>query len=315
MNEISIGMKLTVSEITKRLFDALWSQYVRRVSYAGTYADMVLKNGNRVVTDHIAFRTLNTHTGEQPDGIKGFSHILKCLDYTPAGKYKFNRKKLSATHFEHPDNEFPKIFVSQLEVAELPDWAQVLISDHVSETPYLISDQAIELLMRLNREERLTEEAAEILVFELAGYFRRPWKTPLEDAILKLNEISQYAAWVLLHGNSVNHFAALINFQDVKEWPDMESTCRTLADAGVPMKEHIEGKKGSILRQSSTHAVPELVEVVDENGEVGSMMWSYAYFELTERGFTEENGKKELFSGFLGKQATHLFDMTKTKSN
>ena len=45
------------------------------------------------------------------------------------------------------------------------------------------------------------------------------------------------------------------------------------------------------------------------------MTWTYAYYELAERGYIEENGQKKLFNGFMGEQAMHLFDMTKTRDN
>ena len=45
------------------------------------------------------------------------------------------------------------------------------------------------------------------------------------------------------------------DFQDVKEWPDLQTTCEALAAAGIPMKTSIEGEKGSKLQQSSTQAV------------------------------------------------------------
>ena len=56
-----------------------------------------------------------------------------------------------------------------------------------------------------------------------------------------------------------------------------------------------------------------MVDVVKADGSVGRISWAYAYYELAERGYVQENGKKKLFSGFLGEQATNLFDMTKTK--
>jgi len=307
-------MKRTTKEITKLLFDRLWQNYIERVSYAKTYVDLVSSKGGKVVNDHIAIRTFNTHTGEQPEGIRALKHILSYLEYKPAAKYSFQKKKLNAVHFEHPDELFPKIFVSQLEVEQLPEWAQELIHSHVKDTHYLLSDKSIELLNLLKEHGTLPTEAAEFLVGDLVQYFRRPWDIPQKSAVLKLNDVSQYAAWVLLHGNSVNHFTAFINYQDVKEWPDLETTCRALAQAGVPMKDTIEGEKGSKLQQSSTQAVKEEVKVRTEIG-IEEITWTYAYYELAQRGLISENGVEKMFTGFLGEQATHLFDMTRTRDN
>jgi hypothetical protein len=308
-------MKLTKKEIAGLLVERLWEQYIDRVPYAKKYVELVTEKGGKVVIDHIAFRTFNAHCGEQPEGIRAIRHILNFLDYKPASKYNFPKKKLKAVHFEHPDEKLPKIFVSQLEVSELPGWAQQMINETIHNTTYLLSDKSIELLRILEDNGSLPIEAAGYLVDDIANYFRRPWNIPLKDNVLKINDVSQYGAWVLLHGNSVNHFAVLINNQDVKEWPGLDETCKALADAGIPMKENIEGEPGSKLRQSATLAVKEEVNV--KGGSVfEKIIWTYAYFELAERNYyIEENGSPKLFSGFLGEQARHLFDLTETHDN
>lgn len=306
-------MKVNSDEILNRLLDALWVNYTQRVSYAKTYEEMVQAKGGKVVNDHIAFRTFGTHTGEQPHGMNTIWHIINTLGYKPAGNYVFPEKKLKAVHFQHPNPLLPKIFVSQLEVDELPEWAQVLIKEQVANTPYHLSEIAVLDLLELSQNETLDEPAAENLINELVAYLKRPWGIPKKESIEKLNEISQYGAWTLIHGNSVNHFTAFINYQEVPEWPDLQTTCAALAAAGVPMKDHIEGQKGSKLQQSSTQAVTEMVDVILPDGSQSQMPWSYAYYELAERGYVQENGNQVLFSGFLGDQATHLFDMTKTR--
>jgi hypothetical protein len=307
-------MKMSGKEVAVQLLDQLWTQYLYRVSYARTYVDLVKQKGGKVVNDHIAFRTFNTHTGEQPEGIRAIKHLLNFLDYRPAETYIFKKKKLKAVHFEHPDELFPKIFVSQLEVEQFPQWAQTIINNTVRDTPYLLSDRSLELLSVLKEEGQIPKIAGEGLVIDLAQYFRRPWQPPRKEDVLKLNDVSQYAAWTLLHGNSVNHFTAFINHQDVKEWPDLEATCKGLEAAGVPMKESIEGRKGSKLQQSATKAVKTEVDVVGEDGPE-KITWTYAYYELAERNYIEENGERKLFTGFLGEQAIHLFDMTRTRDN
>ncbi len=308
-------MKLTKREITGLLVERLWEQYIDRVPYAKKYADLVNEKGGKTVIDHIAFRTFNAHCGEQPEGIRAIRHILNFLDYKPVTKYNFPKKKLKAVHFEHPDEKLPKIFVSQLEVSELPGWAQQMINETIHNTTYLLTDKSIELLRILGDSGNLPLEAAGYLVNDLVNYFRRPWNIPLKENVLKINDISQYGAWVLIHGNSVNHFAVLVNDQNVKEWPDLEVTCKALAEAGIPMKDFIEGEPGSKLRQSATLAVKEEVNVKGES-VFEKIIWTYAYFELAERNYyIEENGSPKLFSGFIGEQARHLFDLTETHDN
>jgi hypothetical protein len=308
-------MKTSSVKLLKGLIGNLWQQYIHRVPYARIYAEMVESKGGNVVHDHIAFRSFNTSTGEQPDGIQAFGHLLERFNYIKAGKYKFPKMMVTAVHYEHPDPMVPRIFVSQLEVDQLPEWARLIIRQRVGDAHYLISDQAIELLNILGDQGFITNEAAEILLEELTGYFRRPWKMPVKDDLLKINDISQYAAWLLIHGNAVNHFASSVNAQYVPEWPDIEATCRALKDAGIPMKCDIEGEKGSILRQAATHAVKEIVRLRGSGGIMEEIEWTYAYFELAERGYFISSEGEKLYSGFLTDQASQLFRMTETRDN
>ena len=305
-------MKKKGEEIARALIQLLWDEYVLRVPYAKTYAGLVEKQGGKLVFDHLAFRTIKAHTGEQPGGISAISHIFKNLGYKKAGEYIFRKKKLSAIHLEHPALGLPRIFISQLETEQLPGWAQQAINQTVKDTPYLISTQGIQLCNRLKNDGFLTNEAAEVLVNQLAVYFQCPWKIPLKQEVLKLNDISQYAAWTILHGNSVTHFAVSVSRQDVKAWPDLETTCQAMVAEGIPMKSTIEGERGSLLQQSATLAIKEHVQVKSEDG-IEKIPWTYAYFEFTQRNPGKDTGK--VFSGFLDSQARHLFDMTLTHEN
>lgn len=121
--------------------------------------------------------------------------------------------------------------------------------------------------------------------------FARCWPAPSKKDVLALDAESQYAAWVLLYGYEVNHFTASVK--------DVEKAAALLKEAGVPMKPEIEGARGSKLRQTSTQAVVLPVKVRE-----GTIKWPYAYFELAER---------RGFEGFLGGQATNLFEMTKRR--
>ena len=137
-----------------------------------------------------------------------------------------------------------------------------------------------------------------------------PWTPPSQSELQAVKQESQYAAWVLIHGYNVNHFTALINSHDVPSLNDIEKTVTALRQAGVPTKAEIEGAPGSRLRQTATEAA-----IIDVPLRDGRISWSYAYFELAERGeITDpETGRRGRFEGFLGPQATQLFDVTRVR--
>ena len=112
----------------------------------------------------------------------------------------------------------------------------------------------------------------------------------------------------------MNHFTSLINSHGVPALDDIEKTIAALQKAGVPMKKEIEGERGSKLRQSATEAVNVDVAVHDR-GVPAKMPWTYAYFELAQRDTVTDpaTGKNVRFEGFLGPQATNLFEMTRLK--
>ena len=134
-----------------------------------------------------------------------------------------------------------------------------------------------------------------------------------QSAIAAVNEVSQYGAWVLLHGYAPNHFTGYINRQNTPRYPDIESTASALAEKGLPMKAAIEGSRDSGLRQTATVAVTEMVSVRDDtSGKLIQIPWTYAYYEIAERNLVEiVPGKTELFEGFLSSQARNLFEMTR----
>ena len=302
----------TQENITKSLMESLWDGYCKRVTYAQQYADMVKAEGGKVVNDHCAFRTFNTFTGKQPAGIPAISEVLEALGYEKISPYSFPSKHLNSFHYQHPTNiNFPKFFVTQLEVKNLSEETQNLINEALKDTHDILAGEPRQLLATLKQNKELIGIEADRLVEALVKFFARPWKPAKRETILAVNKESQFAAWTLLHGNSVNHFTAYINHQNVPSWGDIEQTMAVLKQAGIPIKPEIEGAKGSKLRQSSTQAIDEDCPVVEADGSMGTLNWSYAYYELAERGYLETDGEQVWFDGFLGEQATNLFEMTK----
>jgi hypothetical protein len=291
------------------VFDRLWQRYRERVKYVRQYEEVVQRHGGKFVNDHIAFRTI---AWQQPySGIHCLSRLFEAAGYRAAGTYYFEDKFLFATHYHPPHNELPKLFISELQSWRLGDRAREIIARTMAA---LREPLSLELLVRL---ETLAKTSAtdrrDLLEKSVEWIERLPWRAPQKADVQELNEQSQYGAWVLVHGNNVNHFTSLINSHGVESLNDIVKTVAALRDAGVPMKDEIEGAPGSILRQTATQAV--LVDVdVSEGTQISKLPWTYAYFELAERGLVETaDGKKQRFEGFLGPQATQLFEMTRKK--
>ena len=297
-------------EFLLRLLDKLWERYRSRVSYVRTYEDVVRRAGGAFVNDHIAFRTLAC---QKPSaGIFSVSRIFEALGYAPAASYFFPDKRLEATHYQHPTPGFPKLFVSELHTWELSSKGNAVVLKSLRGHRPPLADA---VLAACREADKASAPAAAKLLGTLMDHFSElPWPMPQKSDVVALNEESQYAAWVLVRGYDVNHFTASVNSHGVESLGDIEKTVGALRHAGVPMKTAIEGERGSKLRQSATEAVVTDVSV-KQGSKTVKMPWPYAYCEIAERGMSvdPDTGTAKRFEGFLGGQASQLFEMTRRK--
>jgi hypothetical protein len=272
------------------------------------YETLIQESGASFFNDHIALRTF---CSQNPlAGISSISRIFEALGYRAADCYNFEDKHLNAIYFQHPQPNFPKVFISELRTWELKPSSKHIIHGTLKTHRTNLPES---FLADLHHLETKSESSRESLLDEAVEFFLElPWHLPEKSDLLELNLDSQYAAWVLVHGYNVNHFTSLINSHKVPALDDIEKTSKALLDSGVPMKKEIEGARGSKLRQTATEAVVIDVPVL-ENGKLTTMPWTYAYFELAQRDTFKDLGTGKLlrYEGFLGPQATNLFDMTK----
>jgi hypothetical protein len=308
---LAIGPRGPQEQFLAELFDMLWDRYRQRVSYVRDYERVVAAAGATFVNDHIAFRTFACQSPLV--GIASLSRIFEALGYVPANCYHFPDKHLNAIHYQHPRAELPKLFISELKVWELEEPVRREIEAVVRGNRDPFDGDALAMLA--SPHLHAGAERSELMERVVRQVHELPWPLPERESVAAVNAASQYAAWVLVHGYNVNHFTSLINSHGVAKLADIEKTIAALREAGVPMKSEIEGERGSKLRQTATEAVKIDVEVVD-GGKPTTMPWTYAYFELAERGevVDGETGKRSRFEGFLGPQATQLFEMTRVKS-
>ena len=304
-------------EIAQHLWESLWQQYSVRVSHARTYQQMIAAAGGTVKNDHIAFRslrmTVDSPQGQINLGIDYLEQIAKFLGYEVAGEYTFPETHLYARHYCHPQQEeldLPKLFISELVVDELPEEVAQLIYKTVSKLKYELTSP-----FRFGNFTLpdLIDPGDRGLGFQKV--FTRPWHPPQGFIVEFVNKVTQYGAWVLLHGYAVNHFTGYVNRQNTRKYPDIDTTARGLINLGVPMKAEIEGNVACGLRQTATQAVTEMLTVIDDtSGAEIQIPWTYAYYEIAQRYIMEvEPGKEVLFDGFLGRNAQQLFEMTARK--
>lgn len=295
---------------TLRLFDDLWARYRERVSYVQVYERVIVECGATFVNDHIAFRTIALQT--PADGVFSLSRIFQALGYAPQACYEFKDKHLASIHLAHPNREFPKLFVSELKMWELSEKSRDIIRRTLRSHRPPLADGVLSALDRV--DENSARDNARLLKLLLKFFSDLPWDAPRGSDVLTLDKETQFGAWVLLNGYDVNHFTVSVNSHGVPALDDIDKTIESLKSAGVPMKKEIEGERGSILRQSSTESVTLPFRVYGKIKKE-KMMWPYAYFEIAERGYTTnpKTGERERFEGFLGAQATHLFEMTRRR--
>ncbi len=303
-----LNARNATERFTLNLFDHLWDKYRSKVSYVNNYEALIHDAGATFFNDHIALRTFSSQNPLA--GISSISRIFEALGYRAADCYNFEDKHLNAIYFQHPQPTFPKVFISELRTWELKPSSKHIIHGALKTHRTNLPES---FLADIHHLETKSESSRESLLEEAVEYFHElPWHLPEKSDLLELNLDSQYAAWVLVHGYNVNHFTSLVNSHKVPALDDIEKTTGELLKAGVPMKKEIEGARGSKLRQTATEAV--LIDVpVTECGKYITIPWTYAYFELAQRDFYKDpvTGKVLRYEGFLGQQATNLFDMTK----
>lgn len=292
------------------LFDTLWERYRGRMKYVPMYEKMIEEHKAVFVNDHIAFRTI---AWEKPTlGIFMISRLFEALGYSMANCYEFPDKHFSSIHFQHPNPQFPKLFITQLKSWELSAEARATINASMATHRTPLTDEALAKLATI--EKVSAADRAKLLDTLVKHFADLPWELPQKSAVLALDKESQFAAWVLVNGYDVNHFTISVNSHGVPTLDDVEKVLAAMLAAKIPMKKEIEGERGSKFRQTSTEAVVIPVKVKDGSKTV-EIPWTYAYFEVADRPLMKNplTGKMERFEGFLGAQATNLFDMTKLK--
>ena len=92
----------------KKLLENMWLDYIKLNPLAQKISGLFEDQGEVIINDHIALRTF----AHDKTGIKVLAKQFLDSGYKANGEYRFEKKKLYAQHFEHP--ELPRVFISEL---------------------------------------------------------------------------------------------------------------------------------------------------------------------------------------------------------
>lgn len=249
-----------------KVLSGLMNRYKERVPDVAAIVDAMIKEGviqndADIENDHIAFRTM----GVPFLGIQSLEKIFLHYGYQKRDHYFFSAKKLDAFWYAPPSPQYPRIFISELNVNDLSKEAQSIISSYTDEVKRDPVDS-------LN-----LDDASAVDSFLHSGL----WRVPTLEDYLALSKESEYAAWVIYNRYYLNHFT--VSVHNLKEGYNtiadfnalLERNGFTLNDSGGKIKTSPDG----LLLQSST--VAEMIEATFANGV--KHLISGSYVEFAER--------------------------------
>lgn len=296
----------TSSEKTNVLdyvLNGLMKRYMERVPDVKKIVDAmiaegIIKNQEGIENDHIAFRTM----GVPQLGIKSFEKIFQHYGYEKREHYFFEGKKLDAWWYSPSRAHDPRIFVSELRVADLSEQSQRIIKSYTDE---VINDP-------IDSIDLNNGEAVDL-------FLHTPlWRTPTLSDYLALLKESEYAAWVIYNRYYLNHFTISVH--------NLPIGYDTVADFNVFLEKHgillntaggkIKTSPDGGLIQSAT--VAEMIEAEFSGGETYPISGSYVEFaerrvlpQFAGLPASEISGKHRR-DGFEAANADKIFESTYT---
>lgn len=257
-----------------RLLASLWDRFRTLNPQADQIHQLLTARGEQVINDHVAFRTF----ADPRVSINVLAQPFLKAGYVDRGEYEFPTKHLYAQHFEHPDPDLPRIFISELLLDRFSDELQATVQQLLDSVPVTFFEDP-ELCNR-GRLWELDYETYERLVTE-----------------------SEYAGWLAAFGFCANHFTVLVN--RLTTFASLEELNDFLKQQGFPLNSdggEIKGTPEVWLEQSSTLAPCVPVDFRDGQQAIPSCYYEFARRYLLPSG--------ELFSGFVAQSADKIFQST-----
>ena len=246
-----------------RILEGLMRRYSERVPEVNKVSEALIKRGviksqREISNDHVAFRTM----GVEQLGLKSFEKIFLYHGYVPRDSYFFEGKRLNARWYAPPEPKYPRVFISELRVHEMPKETQKIINSYLDE----VKSDPVEYL---NLDD----------FKQVDTFLHKPlWRLPSWNDFKKLQKVSEYAAWVIYNRYYLNHYTISVHdlsigYNTISEFNSfLKSLGIVLNDSGGEIKV----SKDNLLLQSST--VSSMVEAYFQEGTKKMIPGSYVEF-------------------------------------
>lgn len=257
-------------------FENLWRDYTDLTPQAERIHKALLREGENVINDHVAFRTFNL----APINLEELEPHFIELGYTRFAPYQFKEKKLSAWSYMPSSPEQPRIFISELITEQLSEASQHIIN---------------KLCQQIDSEKTKSPD-----IF-WAG---RLWNVPTWQEYQTLLAESEYAAWLSVIGLRANHFTISVNH--LVNHPTLDELLALVEAEGIPINEsggRIKGKPEQLLLQASTVADRK----TETFAEGDSHEITTCYYEFAKR-YKDDLG--DIYQGFVAANADKIFEST-----
>lgn len=253
----------TTTDTLEKVLSGLMQRYQQRVPDVAAIIQAMIKAGiitraQDIENDHIAFRTL----GVPHLGIASLEKVFLYYGYQKRDAYYFKEKKLNAFWYAPPVPGLPRIFLSELRVADLSAQAQQIIHHYTDK----VSTDPVDAL-------NLDDAAAVDQYLHSSS-----WELPTLADYEVLASESEYAAWAIYNRYYLNHYTLSVHnlpkpYDTLEAFNVfLEQNGIVLNDSGGKIKQSPDGN----LLQSST--VAGMVDAAFAGGDHKTIPGSYVEF-------------------------------------
>ncbi|MEX1057279.1 MAG: DUF1338 domain-containing protein [Natronospirillum sp.] len=258
-------------------FSALWHQYIAVTPQAARIHAGLEARKETVLNDHVAFRTFS----DSPIALANLEPHLLSMGYRPLEPYEFPGKHLLAWGYVPADERLPKVFLSELQVHQLPEDCQGTVQRLVAQIP--------------------EDSAATADVF----YRGVLWHLPTSAEYERLAEVSEYASWLSVMGMRANHFTIAVH--KLNSFADLAAINQFVKDdVQLPLNiagGEIKGTPEVYLTQASTLA--DRTDITFSDGITLDV--PTCFYEFAQR-YPMADG--QLYPGFVAASADRIFEST-----